>query len=336
MKVICDEIGGDFCAVPTAEQDNGLFAENTRWFLSGRSALSGVISQMQQQYGVRTVAMPAWCCESMIKPFADVGIEVRFYPVYSENGRLVQRPDAVQPCDALFLMDYFGYAAGSVRPDVPGVRVRDLTHSVFSGVCTDAQYYFGSLRKWAGFHTGGFAVGVDAPVLAASDEYTALRMDAMAKKEQYLSGAREDKAHLQIFHEAEEMLERPGVFSATQRDVALAQKMDVSAMKQRRRENAALLLKELSDVALFPDLGEQDCPLFVPILVPDGKRDALRRYLIENRIYCPVHWPLTARHCVDEKTAALYSDSLSLVCDQRYSAQDMQRIVETVANFWKA
>ncbi len=336
MKVIRDEIGGDFCTVPTAATENGCFPGDTCWFGSGRSALACVIDQIQKQYEVRSVAMPAWCCDSMIKPFVDAGMEVRFYPVYPEGGRLVQRPDEAATCDMLFLMDYFGYRGGSEAPDVPGIRVRDLTHSVFSGAYGDAQYYFGSLRKWAGFHTGGFAWGLEHADLPEDAAYIALRQQAMERKDQYLSGAVEDKQHLQIFREAEELLERHEICGASQRDMVLARQMDVAQIKRRRRENAAILLEAFSQIAVFSELGDEDCPLFVPILVPDGKRDELRQYLIENRIYCPVHWPLTVYHAPDEKSAVLYSRSLSLVCDQRYSTQDMLRIAETVARFWRA
>ena len=76
-------------------------------------------------------------------------------------------------------------------------------------------------------------------------------------------------------------------------------------------------------------------PLFVPVLVPEGRRDALRKHLIQNEIYCPVHWPLTEHHKIDQRSAAIYENELSLVCDQRYGAADMERIVKTVKNFWK-
>ncbi|NBH32795.1 hypothetical protein D3Z58_04330 [Clostridiaceae bacterium] len=46
----------------------------------------------------------------------------------------------------------------------------------------------------------------------------------------------------------------------------------------------------------FKDMRDTDCSLFVPVLVPNGKRDRLRRYLIENEIYCLVHWMISEYH----------------------------------------
>ena len=90
---------------------------------------------------------------------------------------------------------------------------------------------------------------------------------------------------------------------------------------------------------------EEDCPMFVPVLVPDGKRNELRRHLINNEIYCPVHWPVSeyhksadymdVNHKLSDKTETIYANELSLVCDQRYTEDDMNRMVDVIQEFWK-
>lgn len=333
MKTVRNEIGSEFWSVPTAVGENDFFPEDTAWFLSGRSALACIIADMQKQSRVRTVAMPAWCCDSMVRPFAEAGIQVRFYPVYPGAGGLIQEPEAAGDCDVLFLMDYFGYTGHSSAEGFAGICIRDLTHSVFSGTYTDARYYFGSLRKWAGFCTGGFGWGFTPEKLPDNGGYTALRREAMAQKARYIRGESDSKDYLNVFGRAEELLEESGPARAAQRDIQLAKNLDIAAMKRQRRENAARLLEEFGDIALFPALGQEDCPMFVPVLVPGGKRDALRRYLIRHEIYCPVHWPLTPYQTPDARSAVLYRDGLSLVCDQRYTRADMERLIETVKRF---
>lgn len=56
-----------------------------------------------------------------------------------------------------------------------------------------------------------------------------------------------------------------------------------------------------------------------------GDRDALRKYLIDNGIYCPIHWPE-----VMGATIGVRENELSLICDQRYSEGDMQAIVDAI------
>ena len=329
------EIGSEFWDVPTIDQKNSLFPESTQWFLSGRSALQAIIKELGE---ARSVSLPSWCCDSMIKPFVDSGLEVRFYPVYWSEGRLIQEWSFNY--DVLFLIDYFGYSGNA--PDLSGFKgtvIRDVTHSVFSTTYADADYYFGSLRKWCGVWTGGYVWAKDGhrlhPEVANDRKYVSLREKAMQQKAEYISGQREDKGYLQIFDEAEELLENAGSQIAADRDIQIAKKIDIEIIKNRRRANAEILRSAFPDWLIFLDLSSSDVPMFVPVLVPDGKRNELRHYLIKHEIYCPVHWPISKYHRLDGKEQFIYDNELSLVCDQRYKEEDMYRMVETIKAFWK-
>lgn len=326
------EIGSEFWNVPVIEKSNGLFPESTQWFISGRSALQAIIKELGKP---RNVSLPAWCCDSMIKPFIDAGMDVHFYPVFWQKG-LIQ--EICLDSDVLFLMDYFGYTGQ--RSDLSGyegIVIRDVTHALFSTTYDDADYYFGSLRKWCGVWTGGYAWTRDEHNLnigsADCSEYAVLREKAMQEKYEYLNSRREDKGYLKVFDEAEECLETVGIAPAADRDIALTEHLDVAIISERRRANAEVLRKSFADWLIFPNMSPTDIPMFVPVLVPDGKRDALRRYLINNEIYCPIHWPVSEYHNLDERTLNIYENELSLVCDQRYTENDMNRMVEGIKRF---
>ena len=329
------EIGSEFWDIQTGKQKNKVFPEHTQWFLSGRSALKAIIRELG---GCHTVAMPAWCCDSMVKPFIEAGMKVKYYPVYWQNG-LVQ--EISMNSDVLFLMDYFGYT--SAVPDITtykGITIRDITHSVFSTLHNDSDYYFGSLRKWCGVWTGGYAWSKSGRTLAAGedggDEYVRLRAEAMRLKSDYINNRGvSDKNYLKIFGQAEELLEKIGIVRASDRDVSFAERLDVDSLISRRRANAELLRSAFGKWLLFPQMKSTDCPMFVPILVPDGKRDELRRFLIANEIFCPIHWPVSEQHVLDRKSELIYKSELSLVCDQRYSADDMNRMICTIESFMK-
>lgn len=280
--------------------------------------------------------MPSWCCDSMIKPFVDAGLEVYFYPVYWQEEKLIQ--ERKSNSDILFLIDYFGYT--DTAPDLSsfkGAVIRDVTHSIFSGVFSDADFYIGSLRKWCGIWTGGYAWTRDGRRLHAEpmndSEYVSLRERAMRQKSEYISGLRKDEGYLGIFAEAEMMLESICSLAAADRDVQVAKYLDVETIKNKRRANAEVLRTAFPDWLIFPKLSSGDVPMFVPVIVPDGKRDELRRYLIRNRIYCPVHWPVSDYHRLNEKERFIYNNELSLVCDQRYTEDDMCQIVDTIKGF---
>lgn len=332
------EIGSEFWEVPVSEKENELFPECTQWFLSGRSALQAIIEDLKERNSCHTVAMPSWCCDSMIKPFVDVGMEIHFYPVYwcdSLNEEIYLKTDV------LFLIDYFGYT--SVAPNLKGYKgiiIRDVTHSIFSATYTDTDYNFGSLRKWCGVWTGGYAWSSDGHKLNIGEDdnsgYIALRKKAMELKRSYIDNKSiKNKVYLSVFDKAEEVLENIGVAPASKRDIHLAQRVDVKFIKSRRRSNASILNEAFPDWLLFREMKESDCPLFVPILIPNGKRDDLRQYLINNKIYCPIHWPMSKYHELDERTEYIYKNELSLVCDQRYTEDDMKRVIEVIKAFWK-
>ena len=78
-------------------------------------------------------------------------------------------------------------------------------------------------------------------------------------------------------------------------------------------------------------MGVDDTPLFVPVLVNPTLRANLRRFLIQNQVYCPIHWP-------DARTgggAVLYASELSLLCDQRYTAEDIKLEMNLIKEFFK-
>ena len=339
------EIGSEFWNVPSIEKENTVFPKKTQWFLSGRSALQAIVKELTKQ-GKKTVAMPSWCCYSMVKPFIDAGMVVQFYPVYVKQGHLVK--DIDYNSDILFLIDFFGYT--DEAPDVRaynGMVIRDVTHSIFSKSYNDADYYFGSLRKWCGFWTGGFAWAKDNQQFEVVDRddkgYILLRKKAMELKDFYINRLPDkngnlinDKGYLSVYEDAEEILEDIGIAAASERDIKYAKKLDVGFMKTQRRKNAKVLMQTFADQLIFPTLYEKDCPLFVPILVPKGKRNELRRYLIQRDIYCPVHWPVSRYHNLQKgPVTELYENELSLVCDQRYTEQDIFRMVEAIHKFWK-
>ncbi len=326
------EIGSEFWDVPVMAKDNGLFPADTQWFLSGRSALRAIINSIPDS--AKTAALPSWCCESMVRPFLDAGLEVRFYSVYVKNGKLVQ--DIRTDADILFVMDYFGFAdeqTGSKHGG--GVVIRDMTHSVFSASYDDADFYFGSIRKWCGIWTGGFSWGRKLIAPEKTDEqFVALRKSAMEHKAEFIKlGETGEKEYLKQFSEAEDILDRYELAAASGRDEELIRHIDSALIRQKRRSNAKVLMEGLKDYLLFPEMKENDCPLFVPILVPDGRRNDLRRYLIDRSIYCPAHWPVSKYHTLNPRELFLYANEMSVVCDQRYDVNDMCRIVAEVKRF---
>ena len=327
------EIGSEFWDVPICDDRNFLFPNGMEWFLSGRSALKAIVADIQQgDKQKNSISLPSWCCDTIIRPFLDAGMEVSFYTVLGAEQHL----ESITT-DAVLVMDFFGYTGYSHIENYNGIVIRDVTHSLFSKSYNDAEYYFGSLRKWAGFYTGGYACGFkrSLPQLPENEEYVRLRREAMGAKKAYIKGTTDSKDYLKTFDQAENMLEHCGIELMDKRDYDYVRKLNAKFIRDSRRSNAQILLNAFNDIAVFKSFNEQDCPMFVPIMVPKGLRNELKQYLIEHKIYCPVHWPISEFHRLEPEEHFIYDNELSLVCDQRYNDVDMEIMIQTINKFLK-
>ena len=85
---------------------------------------------------------------------------------------------------------------------------------------------------------------------------------------------------------------------------------------------------------LCKKLEEGICPIGFPIIAT--KRDVLREYLMNNNIYCPIHWLFPEE--IPKKFDYSYFLSQNIItipCDQRYSIEDMEIIIRSVKRFFK-
>ena len=53
--------------------------------------------------------------------------------------------------------------------------------------------------------------------------------------------------------------------------------------------------------------------------------------MFKNNIFTPVHWPYESENLNGFIENQLYETELSLICDQRYSLNDMNRQIEVLS-----
>ena len=336
------EIGSEFWP-----QHASIVVENTdneAYLLSGRTALRFIIDDICRNHVVRNVLLPSYCCEAMIQPFVQSGINVQFYQVY------VDRIDYPYDngADIVLLIDFFGYVIdqnaiiAQQERQKGKIVIYDFTHKLDGNLEVQgyADYSFCSYRKW--FYCNFAKVikhhGKLGKVSSSmrNERYIRLRDEAAYEKKKYIVGLTSDKdVFLSKFNSAEQILSEDYIGYA---GVPLA--FNVDDIVSKRRENATCLimgLNKLSQIDLWrKDLQLNDTPMFVPVLVDPLVRDDLRSYLISKKIYCPIHWPkLFNRHMDYNLDDELYDMELSLVCDQRYDIADMERIIQVINDFFE-
>ncbi len=324
-----------------------------QFYMSGRSALNAIILDIKKKYAAEQVLLPSYCCDSMIAPFINNQIRVRFYDAYLDNNHKISvEIPKVEKNEVLFLLHYFGAKIKKIHiqsklSDWITV-IEDKTHSFFSGFDSDIapEYTFVSFRKWFAVSGIAMAKNVDRSLIipdATNTKYLSLRNEAFLEKARYINGAQIDKDQfLKKFRDAEVILDQDSdCYLSDRKDYyRLTQHLlQKETLIQARRFNAAVLIEELEKIpqlSVMVDFDlEKDCPLFVPVAELTGQRDQLRRYLIDNQVYCPVHWPISPYHeGISARTQEIYDNELSLVCDQRYSPNEMIKVIELIRNYY--
>lgn len=364
------EIGGNFWLSPaqllqgTAENDQsiGIFdgVEDLLLTSSGRGAVKLLLNSLKPRH--KKVLLPGYTCDSVIKPFKDLGYELLFYKINSDLtvdlDDLAGKVEREKP-GILFLLSYFGFdTLKSVRPYYQSFKekgmllIEDLSHSWFSAFPkTSANYSVISMRKWLELPDGGALI--DSGITPASfyNDYTeqtpvvSLFSQASELKNTYLASLRPElkEQYLPLFYSINDLLDEQteDIYQISRLSARILRDTDFGRLKNKRRENYRFLQERLSDNAcidlVFPELPEEVVPLYLPVSVRNDDRNALQRHLAENRIYCPVHWPVPEeiRRTYSRGEIEYQQHLFSIVCDQRYSLPDMQRMVDCINNFNK-
>ena len=335
-----NEIGSEFWfennPQPIADR-NGVYA------LSGRTAIDLIIQDILATHRVQNVYMPAWGCDSMIAPFADRGIRVDLYDMRF-NGHLEYLVDENKHADIFYVNNYFGYDSTIDAEIVKHFRAKgsiilyDRTHSMLMNdepVKTLADYSFASIRKWMGVIGGAVVKGVkDCQLKPCS--YLDCKEQAMRMKKAFIEGdtSIDKQTFLSLYGEfGHHLVEDYQNYEMDDLSYVLYKTEDFAAMRHKRRENAKYLHEHLKGVRFLGKLTDNAVPLFVPVFFDTTEqRNAVRKKLIEAQIYCPIHWPKPAMIPADFEVNKIYDTELSLICDQRYNLDDMDRLVTLINN----
>ncbi len=241
--------------------------------------------------------------------------------------------------DLVVVIDYFGF--GVQRDWLRALRERgativlDACQALFvSPDWSRFDYVIASPRKFVGVPDGGLLVSSEAQRLPC----VALQSPPAAWSQRTLDAARQRaefdrdgvaRAWFQLFQQSE--AEQPiGPFAMSPIAATILEtSINEVSISTQRRNNYALLLEALADVALFRELPAEVIPLGFPIRL--AARDRVQQALFAESIYPPVHWRLEA--CIAERYVdcrRLSTELLTLPCDQRYSGDDMRRMASVV------
>jgi len=312
-------------------------------FLDGRrlllaNARSG-IRLVTDALGAGQVWLPAYLCAAMLAGVADAG-RIRFYGVdgdlrVRERGWLRE----VRQGDIVLAIDYFGFPCD--RELCAEARARgawlleDASQALLSDwVGAGANFVVYSPRKTLALPDGGVLAirdceeWPDVPLWPPPASWSLISAEAFVARGEFdmHGGARRFLAQFQQAEaEAPAGAFAMGGFSR----LLLKDSFDYDRIRRKRRENFSVLARRLGPMAIFPELPQGVVPLGFPIRVRE--RDRLRAVLFREEIFPAVHWAVP--EIVPRSFDAGYrlaEECLTLICDQRYSPDDMERVASLV------
>lgn len=357
------EIGSNFWIAPEDLTGNcslqppysfGYRGSDYAWLSTGRSATRFVLKTIEERNpNIKKVALlPPFTCHTVIEPFIEFGYEVHTLPIslgLETTADEIIRGQGLTQASVLIVHRYYGFdTLPGINQAVEVLRakgvviIEDCTQSMNSTFKpSDADYFVGSIRKWCGVPDGGFAICkegrfTEKPTVEDEAMVEAKRI-ASVLKYQFLFNHQGDKPTFKAkYREGEGLLdEQHGFYSIGNISATIQANLNIETLRCQRQSNYQTLLNGLRNVPsfriLFNELPEEVVPLYFPIHVED--REALQGLLADNDIYAPVVWP-KPDFCppICKEAEEIYEKILCIPIDQRYSVDDMDRIVKVITD----
>lgn len=281
----------------------------------GRNALAYVIEARK----IRKICLPAFLCSSVEEVCGKLGVQVRHYPVTAE---FLPRIPQLQKDEWLYLVNYYGQLPRELTEKIvrehPGTIV-DNAQDYFAPPIPGADTLY-TCRKYFGVPDGAF-------LYTEARLERELPLDESFRRMEFLLG-RYERTASEFYGQAAannkffagEPLKR---MSRLTRNLLHA--VDYEEVRKKRNDNFSILAEALGAKNQL-SVRKTEGAFMYPFLSEDA--EAVRKKLLEHKIYIPVLWPNVLTDCPEGSAEyRLARNILPLPCDQRYGAEDMKTIL---------
>ena len=322
---------------------------NFNYFNTGRAAIEALLNCLKKE-GYNRVWLPSYNCSSVYDAAKRAGVVIALYPVNKDLHIDSGVFDSLQRNDILYLVNFFGrketertYEAIRKAKDNGVVVVEDLSLSLLSAGenIGFGDYVIGSVRKWLPIPDGGFIASRQRlPQFTKADaanDYTLYYFAAQVMKSQYLQDTTLDKqVFLNLSNKGMEKLFSDytirEISEISKRVIDATNLNEVAEIRKRNYNCLYECLCNIKEVKLMAEPLAERVALGMVICVED--RDALFKHLIQNGVYCNIHWRENESTAQFEDSRYLSQHCLTLPCDQRYETEQMNHIYKTIKDFY--
>ena len=324
---------------------NRVLKNNCYFFTSGRIAIKFIC----ENSGLKNIYIPNFLCEEVYNCFE--GLEKEFYQL-SDKFEYLKGLENIKDNSIVFISNYFGLSDETVflkilekekQTEKNLVVIYDITHSLFAARNSDVvDFYVASVRKWLPIPDGAIVScdkNFNIDFAKAPEEMVKDFIYASVLKLLYVNSNKKDdnlnKEYRKLFVDCEEKLaEIKGYCAISDYSKNYIENFNEELLISRRRENYNLLAKSLTNpnINLCSDkcLQGEVIPFSFPIRCK--KRDELRKYLIQNQVYCAIHWNQDYMP-QNVKKVDLSEQILSIPIDERYTKKEIKVLAEIINKF---
>lgn len=318
------------------------------WLGSGRDALRALLEHGRRTRGWKRLWVPSFFCQEVVHAMAATGLAVESYDD-APWGPPRSRTISARAGDVLFVHNPFGLREAALSLAVDGPRpevIEDHTHDPWSAWAhaSTADFCVASLRKTLPVP---LAAVVWSPrdwqlpaVPPVSDERRTAcdeKLAAMVLKRLYLAGGDVEKSEFRALAlSGEERIASGAISGLPPAAAALLRTFPTATWRSQRRSNhahAKAALGSLRWAEVLEGQGEGSCPFSVTIVVDSPeRRERVRRRLVERSVYPAILWSLEdpAVAGIPAEHRDLSRRILSIHCDMRYTARDMERVADVL------
>ncbi|MCD9618686.1 hypothetical protein [Chryseobacterium gleum] len=266
-----------------------------------------------------------YTCDVLLEPIKKLNINYEFYDI-DFNLEPIFDYSKIKDSEIFLYTNYFGIKDKFINilcERLFDKIVIDNAQGFFSLPITGVDTFY-SPRKFVGVADGGLLssnkrINLDFEKDESYDRMSHLlkRIDLSAE-EAYLDFCTNDRS-----------LENQPIKLMSNLTKKILSTLNFDDIKKRRKENFAFLNEKLKENNLLKiDISEDSVPMVYPFRT---KNKDLKKQLINRKIYCATYWPNVFEWCSEETNSYILAEEIiALPIDQRYSINDMRKILENV------
>lgn len=289
---------------------------------TGRNCLEYIL----RVRGYKKVYVPYYTCEAVMEPVNKLGIPYEFYHIdihFEIRDRVT-----LEKGEGLLYTNYFGLKQRYVEllaEKVGNRLIVDNTQAFYANPLTGIDTFY-TCRKFFGVPDGAYLY-TDAKL---DEEFEQdYSYDKVAHLVKRIDLSAEDG--FKDFRRVDDGLNNQPIRKMSKLTHRMMQGIDYELVAQRRRENFETLHEALDkENSIELSMEDDIVPMVYPYLVP---AKGLREMLIENNIFVARYWPNVLDWTSEDDIEYLLAVQMQpLPIDQRYSKDELSRIIEIVNN----